>query len=309
MTDTEIIQLLKNRFGNAKRGNGDWVRIWCPTCDINDRAKMKRGVNLKTLTTKCFICERPMSLVQLFGEGHIPTGNITLTEREEHPQARVWPCSNYTPVNALPEDHPAVKFLAKDHIHNLDRIYEDYNVAYISNEDTVPIYFKKSDGTIFDVTVGDSLLFPVTYKEELVGWQARYVGSKPKKLKYLHVFRKGDYLYNYDNACDFTNVVVVEGVKKAWKFPNAVATLGKGITAKQISLLGHWDEITLLYDGEDITQRKARELVEDIKATGKKCINIDPRKFGFASPDEMTEEQAQEIVYKSWNSSENKKQK
>lgn len=301
MTDTEIIQLLKSRFGNAKRGNGDWVRIWCPTCDINDRAKMKRGVNLKNLTTKCFICERPMSLQQLFGDAQIPTGNIVLTEKEEHPQARQWPCSSYTPVNALPKDHHAVKFLAKDHILNLDRIYEEYEVAYISPEDAAPIYFKKADGTTFDITVGDSLLFPVVYKEELVGWQARYVGPKPKKLKYLHVFPKGDYLYNYDNASQFTNVVVVEGVKKAWKFPNAVATLGKGITTKQINLLGHWDEITLLYDGEDITQRKARELVEDIRATGKKCINIDPRKFGFDSPDEMTEEQAQEIVYKAWH--------
>jgi hypothetical protein len=308
MTDTEIVQLLKNRFGNAKRGNGDWVRIWCPTCDINDKAKMKRGVNLKTLTTHCFICERPMSLQQLFGEEHIPAGRIVMTEKEEHPQARTWPCTSYTPVNALPKDHPAVKFLERDHILDLDRVWEDYSVGYISPEDAIPIHFKRHDGTAFDMPLGDSLLFPVFYKEELVGWQARYVGSKVKKLKYMHVFPKGEYLYNYDNACVFTNVVVVEGVKKAWKFPNAVATLGKGITAKQIQLLDHWEEITLMYDGEDRTQSKARELVEQIQCTGKKCINIDPRKFGFDSPDEMTEIEAQEIVYKSWNSQAQKKQ-
>lgn len=301
MTDTQIIQLLKNRFGNAKRGNGDWVRIWCPTCDINNRAKMKRGVNLKTLTTKCFICERPMSLTQLFGDTPIEKGSIQMTEKEEHPQARVLPCVEYTPVNMLPKDHPAVQFLAKDHIHNLDKIWEEYCVGYISPEDAIPIRFERPNSTGFDITVGDSLIFPVYVHEELVGWQARYVGSKKKKLKYLHVYPKGDYLYNYDQAKQFTNVVVVEGVKKAWKFPNAVATLGKGITEKQIQLLGEWDEVTLMYDGEDVTQSKARSLVEHFQILGKRCVNIDPRKYGFASPDEMTEEEAQEIVYKVWH--------
>ena len=114
------------------------------------------------------------------------------------------------------------------------------------------------------------------------------------------MYPKGNYLYNYDIAKEYTNVVVVEGVKKSWKFPNAVATLGKGITEKQIKLLGEWDEITLMYDGEDVTQAKARALVEQFQILDKKCINIDPRKYGFASPDEMTEEQAQEIVYKEW---------
>jgi hypothetical protein len=126
------------------------------------------------------------------------------------------------------------------------------------------------------------------------------MGDRDGVIKYYHLFDKGSTLYNYDLAKKFKIVVVTEGVKKAWKFPNAVATLGKGISDNQLQLVQEWGDIIFLYDGEDVTQAKANNIVFQLNMGGYRAINIDPRKYGFPSPDEMTEEQANNIVIQEW---------
>lgn len=312
MTDSELMLLLRRKFGVIKRGNNNWVRVKCPTCTPKDAAKLKRGINLRTLSTNCFICQKPLSLTQMFGNITIEPSAEIITEPKEHPQARQWPCTGLVPVSALPADHPAVQFLAKDHITDLTTIYEKHGVGYILAEDSIDILFEKNDGPPSKINTANSLVFPVFFRKEFVGWQLRYVPGTPNgermgRLKYLHVFPKGKYLYNFDNASQFDMVVVVEGVKKAWKLDNAVATLGKGITQHQIQMLqANWSKIVFLYDSGDKTQQQARNLVEEIKLNGKQCINIDPEKFGFNSPDEMTSEQANIIVYSEWHKVYNK---
>lgn len=312
MTDSEIIELLKKRFGAAKRGNGDWVRIKCPTCSPRDAAKMKRGVNLNNLVSHCFICEKPLTLTQLFGTDQIevdPLSRRTPIEQTEHPQAKQWPCSSLVPVNSLPLDHPAVELLHKDHLLDLDAIYENYGVGYILEEDAIDICFPKDDGYVAKINTANSLVFPVYQHETFVGWQCRFVpgtpnGARMGKMKYLHVFHKGKYLYNFDNAKKYETVIVVEGIKKAWKFPNAVATLGKGITTQQIQLLQHnWQNIIFMYDGDEPTQEKTSLLVDELKLN-RNVININPAKYNFSSPDEMTQEEAQMIAFTEWCESE-----
>lgn len=304
MTDHDLFILLKQRFGSAKRANNNWVRVKCPTCAPRDAAKLKRGVNLRTLSTNCFICQRPLDLTSIFGNVKLEPSNLVDEEPQEHPQARLWPCTGLVPISALDADHPAVKFLEKDHI--IDRLdcYETHGVGYITAEDAINIEFDHGD-YVSKINTAHSLVFPVYHNKEFVGWQLRFVpgtpnGNRMGKMKYLHVFPKGKYLYNYDKAKEYSTVVVVEGVKKSWKFPNAVATLGKGITQKQIQLIQQWDEIILMYDAGDKTQAQARQLAEQIRLNGKKCINIDPEKFGFDSPDEMTSEEAQMIAFSEW---------
>jgi hypothetical protein len=305
MTDAQVLRLLIEKFGAAKRANGDWVRVRCPTCAPADKYKMKRGVNLKSLSSNCFICGVKLDLEQIFGGMLIPTGLEDTGPPPDHPQAKVWPCDAIIPVSALPKDHPAVDFLKKDHITDLTSLYLDYDVGFISKEDAHDIIFDKGQGSVpTSLSVSDSLIFPVFFKGEMVGWQCRFIpgtphGDRMKKMKYLHIFQKGKYLYNYDNAKQFKCVIVVEGVKKSWKFPNAVATFGKGISADQIQLIQQWDEIIFMYDAGEEAQAKSRELAEVI-GRGKKCINIDPGKFGYDSPDEMTQEVAQTIVYQEW---------
>lgn len=302
MTDNEIVSLLKTRFGNVKRANGGWVRFKCPTCTSHDAAKLKRGLHLQTLRTHCFICEKPLELTQIFGNIPIekPAGGDVVYEEKEHPQAREWPCKAIVPVSALPKDHPAIKFLNKDHLFDMTKLAMDFEVGFICAEDAKEIKFENSV-----MLAAEALVFPVYFKKEYVGWQIRFIpgtkfGDRMQKMKYLHVFHKGKYLYNYDKAKEYKSIVVVEGVKKSWKFPNGVATWGCGISEQQINLIQQWDEIAFMYDGDDKIQAKMTMLADLIELNKKKVIVIDPRNHGFLSPDEMTEAQAQEIVYKEW---------
>lgn len=305
MTDAQVLKLLVERFGAAKRANGNWVRVRCPTCAPSDRFKMKRGVNLRTLVSKCFICEIPLDVQQMFGGAVIPSGIEDTGPPPEHPQAKIWPCEGIVPVSALPADHPASLFLAKDHLADRTTLYLEHQVGFILKEDAHDIIFDKGPGcTKTSLSVADSLIFPVFFKGEMVGWQCRFIpgtshGDRMKKMKYLHVFQKGKYLYNYDKAKEYKMVIVVEGVKKSWKFPNGVATFGKGISDSQVQLLQHWDEIIFMYDAGEEAQAKSRQLA-DVISLSKKCINIDPAKYGFDSPDEMTADEAQAIAYIEW---------
>lgn len=222
-------------------------------------------------------------------------------ERPPHPYKINIPCNgDGVPVNKLPTDHPAVKFLNKDHIHNLDRIYNTYGVIYVPLEQGVVV-----NGSPL-VTSGERLIFPVVMRNTLIGWQMRSIpgtrmGDRDGVIKYYHLFDKGSALYNYDEAKHFKIVIVTEGVKKCWKFPNAIATLGKGISDQQLQLLQEWGCIVFFYDGEDKTQEKAQAIVQQLCIGGYRAVNIDPRKYGFPSPDEMTAEQANTIVMNEWS--------
>lgn len=299
MTDAELINLLKLKFGSAKKGNKDWIQIPCPTCTPHDAKKRRRGVHLRTLATKCWICEEPLTIQQLLGRKIERVVSTLVEEDAEHPQARIIPATGVIPINELPSDHPAVQLFLNDHLLDLDRYWNEHYIGFIPPESALDIVYEHDDRPDTKVSAANSLVFPTFYKGELVGWQLRFVPGT-KKFRYFHIYKKGEYLYNYDNAIKYDLVVVTEGVKKALKFPNGVATLGKGITDDQIQKLLQWKNIVFMYDGEDDTQKKAAALAEELNVGSRRCINIDPRNYGFASPDEMPEDIAQKIVFHEW---------
>lgn len=308
MTDSEFFQFLRQKFGTAKRANKGWMMVPCPTCNPHDARKMKRGIHPKTQSTKCFICEVPLTFDDLIGNKEFTRVQIVGSEEpEEHPQARQFPFTKVIPINELPPDHIAVQTLAKDYLFSLDDYWEFNRVGYISTNNGVDIVFKKYDRPSTSLNTSDSIVFPVFFKGDLVGWQCRFLpgtwnGDKMLriKMKYMQIFPKGKYLYNYDRAIQYPDTVVVEGGKKALKFPNGVATWGKGITDRQVQLIQKWKRIAFMYDGEDETQKKTKDLAKLINAGPRDCISIDPRDYGFISPDEATEEQCKMALDDSW---------
>lgn len=306
MNDEALFAFLKKKFGMVKRASKGWIRIKCPTCTPKDAAKMKRGVHPKTQYTKCFICENKISFEELVGNATFDRAATTASsEQEEHAQARQWPFKKITPINELASTHPAIQFLHKDQLYRLDDYWEKHQIGFISAQNAVNVVFPNSK-----ITTADSICFPVYFNKNFVGWQLRYIpgtwnGDRMGKMKYLHVFLKGKYVFNYDGAKEFDNVVVVEGIKKALKFPNGVATLGKGVSEEQVQIIQQWPRITLMYDGEDVAQEMARKLALAINAGPRECVNIDPRTYGFSTPDEASEEQCQWAVKDAWNKYEN----
>ncbi len=213
--------------------------------------------------------------------------------------ARVLPGKNLIPVNQLPEEHPAIRFLYKDYLFDLQRYYQDYGIVFCSGD----------SGVVFNsrpfITSAERLIFPVWFKKELVGWQMRSLpgttyGDRTDVVKYYHLFNKGSVLFNYDLAKQFDTVILVEGVKKALKLPNAVACFGKDVTDRQVQLLSEWPNIIVCLDSQDVAQTIGRDIVLSLSGMGKRTININLAPYGFPSPDEMTSEQLFSIVTHEW---------
>jgi len=298
-----VEQLLLKKFGRVRKAANNWIRIPCPTCTPHNARKMKRYVNLSSLFSRCWLCERnDLTFMELTGADIQPSlGSIKEEERVPHEYERKLPCTGTgISVDKLPQDHPAIKFLTKDYLFNLPH-YAELGWFYVPADQGVT--FMRNPWT----TSAERLVFPVKFNRELVGWQMRsipgtFYGDRPEIIKYYHLFPKGDYLYNYDEAIKYPHAILVEGIKKALKLPgNGVASLGKGLSSMQIQLLQRWPKITIMLDGEEDTQENARELVAKLQLGTSKVVNIDLREHGLTSPDEAPAERMQQIVYNTWN--------
>jgi hypothetical protein len=315
MDQQELGALLKERYGRVKFAPKGGVRIPCPTCDAAHAKEMKRYIYPNSYTCKCYICGEILEVKDVCG-ADVKFERGAEVEDVEHPQARELPFEHAFLIDQLAPDHPAVKFFKKDHLHEFHKYAEKYGVLYVPIDGGADIKYPNST-----FRSSETILFPVKFKNELVGWQLRYMpgtwlGDKmiSKGIKYLHVFQKGKYLYNYDEAKKSEHVILVEGIKKALKADNAVASWGKGLSDNQIELLCEWKHITVMLDGGAKTQTDAVLLRDQLESKGRskgfntthihpeerKVVNVDPREYGFPSPDEMTKEQFAQVVEDAW---------
>jgi hypothetical protein len=289
--------LLKAKFGKVKPVSGGGFRIPCPTCDPKDSKKMKRYISVGWSSSNCFICNQTISVYDLLGEKVILEHSSGTEEQQEYPYAKILPYSYAIKLDELSRTAPVISFLEKDHLMNL-RYYDSLGIRYIPTGGGTNICFDSG----FTVNTAESLFFPVfDGNNNYVGWQLRFIpgtwnGDRFQFMRYMHLFPKGNYLFNYPVAKQFKDVVVVEGVKKALKLGNCVATLGKGISTTQKQLIQEWKTITLILDGEEKTQELAREIRQEFIANGRKCVNVDLREYNLDSPDEATTEQLKYII-------------
>ena len=224
---------------------------------------------------------------------------VELEPKKENPMARQMPGLRFIPVNQLPLDHPAVKFLHKDHLFDLDRYATEYGICYCPCDAGMTFSSRPF------ISSAERLIFPVRFNNELVGWQMRSIpgttyGDREDAVKYYHLFNKGQYLFNYDKARQYQTVVLVEGVKKALKLPNAVACFGKDLTDAQVQLLTNWKNIIVCLDAQDVAQAIGRRVAASLRAYGLRALNVDLGPYGFPSPDEMTTDQLRFTLYNEW---------
>lgn len=298
-----VLDKLKSKFGKVKPCSGGNYRIKCPTCDPKDANKLKRYINPNWSLSNCFICGKLLPLKDLLSDDLLITqmaSEHSSAPMDEYPYATILPYTKCQKLSDLPSGEPVKVFLEKDHLFQYD-YYDDMGIRYIPMDGGSNIRFDSG----FVINTAESLFFPVFKGGVYVGWQLRFIpgtwnGDRYGYMRYLHLFPKGQYLFNYDQAKQYSNVVVVEGVKKSLKLCNAVATFGKGISEGQKQLIQEWKSITLILDGEDKTQELARSICAEFKRNGRNCVNIDLREYGYDSPDEVESEKLQEIIKKTW---------
>ena len=299
----QLSEKLKERFGAVRVAANNWLRIPCPTCALKDKRKMKRYVSLWNGSSKCYICTVGLTLIELLGDNFIPLRDekFVYKEKIEDPRAKILPGSKFIPINELPLEHPAIKFLHKDYLFNLDSYYKDYEIVYC------PSFAGIQFCSCPYISSADRIIFPVYFREALVGWQMRSIpgttyGDMSDVVKYYHLFNKGSYLFNYDKASTYSTVILVEGIKKALKFPNAVASLGKNLTPTQAQLLQTtWKEIIILLDSEDKAQEIGINLAAACNRNGCTALNVNLGKYNIPSPDEATTERLLEILSYEWS--------
>lgn len=298
----DLLTALRQKFGTVNV-SGEFYYFECPTCAVDNRRKKKRYIGITGGVSGCWICQQRFTLAELLKGRNVDIqmdGATKMTldrlKKEKKQQATTLPYTKLIPINQLPDDHVAKRFLRKDHLHDFDIYAERYGIGFIP----------KDGGTVYRyskpfITSAERLYFPAFFNGQYIGWQLRSIpgteyGDLPDCRKYHHCFSKGNYLYNYDQAVKHKFVIVVEGVKKALKFTNAVATWGKGISQYQKQLLLSWSTIILMLDAEAETQAQALQMQLEYQKLGRICINIDLGKYGYPSPDEAEKDKLHEIV-------------
>lgn len=137
------------------------------------------------------------------------------------------------PLHRLPAGHPALDYLTSRKF-DVEELYRDYKVSYCRQ---ARFRFRAAE---------NRLIIPVFHNQQLMGWQARYLGATipGKKIpKYFTMpgMKKSEVLYGYDLAASHNFVVLCEGPTDCWRFgPEAVALFGKTLSTRQRDLVvGH----------------------------------------------------------------------
>lgn len=160
------------------------------------------------------------------------------------------------------------------------------------------VAFKSANGKTFDLSW--RIVIPMRdSRGNTVSWQARAI-SKEASLRYVgcpdedSIASYKDLLYGSDMARRDV-VGVVEGVVDQWRMgPGWVATLGTGVTPKQIKALSQWKRVVVCFDSEPLAQRHAMEIAANLAAIGVRCDVVD-LELGDKDPGDLTEQEAREI--------------
>jgi hypothetical protein len=156
------------------------------------------------------------------------------------PPGRMWRMTQMNP------NDPVYRYMTETRRYTHEML-DHYNVSYCEQADP---RFSAAQGRV---------IFPIIYDGVTVGWQGRWPADglnwgelNIPKYYTMPGMRKGQILYNYDNAKDKPFVIVCEGVTDVHAVgDHAVAVLGKAISSTQRQrLLTTWrgKPILLLLD-------------------------------------------------------------
>lgn len=207
---------------------------------------------------KCFNQEclaphdRRMHLAQmLFHEAHFSSARTSdrlnyAIMQQAKPFDPVLP-GPVTKLEHLSHDHPARQYLLNRRrpAFDPDWLSRVFDVGYCA--EASPAY----------PLATNRLIIPVYREGKLYGWQARLLrDSRSKQIcKYYTMpnMRTSAWLYNFDQACRQTHLVVCEGVSDVWRYGmEATAVFGKKLSTAQIELLSRYCKsipVVLLLDG------------------------------------------------------------
>lgn len=160
------------------------------------------------------------------------------------PQAPIPLPDDFVRIDQLGSNHPSVQYLASRSF-DAKGLAADWNIGY----SRLACRWSRTGRLVIPVYRGTGA------SAELYGWQARAIeaGDDPKYYT-AQGMKKSQILYGLHRCHGTGPVVICEGPTDVWRVgPNAVALLGKSISAEQVSLIHQHlagRALVLLLDGD-----------------------------------------------------------
>lgn len=257
-----------SHYKKIRGKNGLEYKICCPFC-LRNRRKPDTGYHLYMNPDKgqyrCFKCPARGGLKELFADiswaertTFVPPPN-PMRELTDQPGTLIT-------LRELPEDHLAIRYL-RNRKFNPTVLERVYGVRYCVEGR------RYLNGL---VNTSNTIIFPIWMEHKVVGWQSRVLFNpdnitddiaaamglprdsdghylKPPKYFTSPGLEKGRAFFNYDVARCGELVVVTEGPMDAIAVgPNAVATMGKGVSDFQARILkAYWKLVVIMLDPGD----------------------------------------------------------
>ena len=284
---TEAADLLGVHLG---RTTGGWSNVRCPFC--NDHSN-HLGINLNSGIGSCWRCGTH-SMVQVFAE----LGTASFREvidvieklrpsrlgiREKENERDVKPL--HLPKNLIPLQKLHRNYL-KGRGYDPDALVRNWNLQA----------FNHLGRHKFGIYI------PITWNGKVTAFQSRlamegksrrYISSSPDIEGGMPI---KNCIYGIDHIPD-DMAVVVEGPADVWRLGyGSICTCGVEVSSHQVHMLSKLERRYLLFDNEEIAQRRAYEVAELLSPFPGQTILIPPNQFGVKDTGSMTDDVAQGIM-------------
>lgn len=222
-------------------------------------------------------CSFPQAIIKMAQIFNVDIGNMKLStiksanQKEQNEWLDLMKKITLVKSTATPFVYPDLEFKEISKFRNFTKeTLNNFGMTFVPRYPIV-----RNDGTIY--YLHNRLLFPIIFKEVLVGVALRRTKSNDIQKWSNQCFDSGIILYNYD-AClnylkdnDIDEVIAVEGIFDVWSFwqqgiYNVVATFGAHITDLQIELLQSLcTTLILAYDNDDAGRTNTTKAIAKLK--------------------------------------------
>jgi uracil-DNA glycosylase family 4 len=273
------------KFRKSRGKSGVEIMVCCPFCITNGEPtkdkKYKLSMNVHKGIYRCWRCDKAGPLRDIFGElkeleNMVPAVNQQPTAIPTN----IDPPGELSYLTDLELGHPAIEYLTEARAVRFDpaEVQNVFGGRYCHQG--------KIFAGMYNTT--NTLIFPIFFNNVLVGWQSRMLADpdqlseeymiiagfrkdedgewiKPPKYFTSPGFPKGEVVFNWDMAIQTPYLVIVEGVFDAMAIgPSGIATLGKGVTDRQIANIidfcGQRPDIHVVIMLDDDAQEEAFQL-------------------------------------------------
>jgi hypothetical protein len=279
-------------YGYATTSPGEYYRVCCPYCK-DRRFRLYVSYRWNTLEDgkpygrRLIVCHNERCSMRHFeDELHLYIGNRPNlgkhdeSVREEFSYAPTTLPGRCLLLSELPPNHAARAYVEKRKF-DPNELAAVWDVRYCAEVPEDAEGFVPGTRAIARMVRG-RLIVPVYRSGDLVGWQARALGSQEPKYYTAPGFKKSQLLFNGDRARRSRFGVVVEGVFDAFRVgERAVALMGKAMSLHQRQLaLSYWGAgaLCIMLDADAIEdmERIANMIGKDSFRWGSFCVTLPP---------------------------------